>query len=280
MKRIDTTQIVSPTSKQPFTGRSLAFLQDYNEEDKASIIKALVISILGSYSLTVPYVVSGCVVSDSNKDVTAGEIFYGGKFYETTAVNGTTNVARFILTQTQDATADPLIFSDSVSKTVHNIFKYVATDVASGGSFISTDFNYGLTTSATKISDNIYSAGIFTVNNGVGWDDFTSMTYTTPNDGVTRDYIIEYKGYAQTSNGVVDSSCQLRIYNTTDSATLDESAVGKSNFGAATEVVLIPVYMSTGVITLAPNKTILVQGGISANQISFYKNRLSVIEYR
>lgn len=93
MKKINTNQITSITSKQPFTGRSLEFLQNYNAEDHAAIIKGLIISNLGSYSLTTPYVISGCVVSDTNKDVTDGEIFYDGKFYEVVGVNGTTNVA-------------------------------------------------------------------------------------------------------------------------------------------------------------------------------------------
>ena len=87
MQKIDTTQIVDPTSLQPFTGRSLEFLQDSLDIDKAGIIKAFITQTVGSYSLTVPYVISGCVVSDSGKDVTAGEIFYGGKFYETTDHN-------------------------------------------------------------------------------------------------------------------------------------------------------------------------------------------------
>lgn len=281
MKKIDISQIVSPTSKQPFTANSLKFKQDYDVENYSALVKALITQSTGSYSLTTPYVISGCVLSDSNKDVTAGEIFYSGNFYNVTSLNGTTNIVQFILTKTYDATADPLTFTDGVAKNVHEIYTYVSTDVASGGDFDATDLDYSLIDTGTaKIYDNIYSAGIFTVNNGVGYDDFTSMTYTTPNDGITRKYIIEYKGYAQTSNGVVDSSCALRIYNTTDSALLDESSVGKSNFGAATEVVIIPVFMSTGVITIAPNKTIKVQGGFSSNQISFSKNRMSIVEFR
>jgi hypothetical protein len=281
MKKIDISQIVSPTSKQPFTANSLKFKQDYDVENYSALVKALITQSTGSYSLTTPYVISGCVLSDSNKDVTAGEIFYGGNFYNVTSLNGTTNIVQFILTKTYDATADPLTFTDGVAKNVHEIYTYVSTDVASGGDFDATDLDYSLIDTGTaKIYDNIYSAGAFTVNNGVGYDNFTSMTYTTPNDGITRKYIIEYKGYAQTSNGVVDSSCALRIYNTTDSALLDESSVGKSNFGAATEVVIIPVFMSTGVITIAPNKTIKVQGGLSANNISFSKNRMSIVEFR
>ena len=139
MKNIDITQVVSPTSKQPFTANSLKFLQDYNAENFAAIVKAFITQSIGSYSLTVPYVISGCVITDSNKDVTAGEIFYGGKFFTTTAVNGSTNVAQFVLTKTQDATADPLIFTDGGSKSVHDIYTYVATDTATPGDFDATN---------------------------------------------------------------------------------------------------------------------------------------------
>jgi hypothetical protein len=280
MKKILTSNVLDPSQLQPFTAQSLRFLQESKEDDVAAIIKSIVTQNIGSYSLTVPYVISGCVVSDGGKDVTAGEVFYGGKYYETTAVNGTTNIARFILTASQDATADPLTFSNSSVFNVHTIYKYVATDVAIDGDFTSADLNFELVASSSKIYSNIYSAAGFTVNNGVGYDNLTSMTYTTPNDGITRNYVIEYKGTATTSNGVVDSNCQLRIYNTTDSALLDSAAVGKSNMSAATEVIVIPVFMSTGVITLAPNKTILVQGGMSANNITFTFNRMSITEFK
>ena len=281
MKKIDISQIVSPTSKQPFTANSLKFKQDYDAENFAALIKTLIISNLGSYSLTTPYVISGCVLSDSNKDVTSGEIFYGGKFFNVTALNGTTNIVQFILTKTYDPTADPLTFTDGVAKNVHEIYTYVSTDVSTGGDFDASDLNYSLTIPiGNKIYSNIYSATGFTVNNGISYDNFTSLTYTTPNDGITRNYIIEYKGVATPSNGIVDSSCQLRIFNTTDNQVLDESAVGKSNMSAATEVVIIPTFMSSGVISIAPNKTILIQGGLSANQITFTKNRMSIVEFK
>jgi len=221
-KRIDTTQIVSVTSKQPFTGRSLAFLQDYNEEDKAAIIKALITANLGSYSLTVPYVISGCVVTDTGKDVTAGEIFYGGKFYETTAVNGTTNVARFILTQTQDATADPLIFSDSVSKTVHNIFKYVATDVASGGDFTSAALvsAYG----AGRIAVELTNAS--QVDSSASYVDMTSLSYTVTKTATYKLTLIANPSSVKANSGTLPADEQIgsvfRIYNNTTSTSLDE----------------------------------------------------------
>lgn len=271
-KRIDTTQIVSPTSKQPFTGRSLAFLQDYNEEDKAAIIKALVTSNLGSYSLTVPYVISGCVVSDAGKDVTAGEIFYGGKFYETTAVNGATNVARFILTQTQDATADPLVFSDSVSKTVHNIFKYVATDVASGGDF----------TSAALVS--VYGAGkqyslinpADVTTSSTSFIDLAGATYTTPNDGITRVWAIDAKSVFRGSSAT-DAGGFLQIYNSTTATELDVSETYFNNGAGIT--LFITTLKSMTLISLAPNTTIKLRIRCSiASGFDFNENVFRIFE--
>jgi len=173
MKKILTSNVLDPSQLQPFTAQSLRFLQESKEDDVAAIIKSIVTSNLGSYSLTVPYVISGCVVSDSGKDVTAGEVFYGGKYYETTAVNGTTNIARFILTASQDSTADPLTFSNSSVFNVHTIYKYVATDVASGGDFTSANLVnlYGAatvqtsTSAQTTIDVSIVSSGPFAYNN-------------------------------------------------------------------------------------------------------------------
>jgi hypothetical protein len=279
MEVISISQISDPNKQQPFTGLSLEFLQNALRKDDAGIIETLVTKIVGSYSLTVPYVISGCVVTDSNKDVTAGKIFYGGKFYETTSVNGTTNVARFILTKTQDATADPVTFSDASIGSVHDIYKYVPTDVASGGDFTATDLVY-LATSNSKDYANKYFATGFTVSSGtytLFTDGVTPLTYTTPNDGITRLYKIEYKGIYVTSSGVADSSARVRIRNTTASTTLDEGRVGKSNFDT-TAVPTGSVYLNTGVISILPNTTINIEGQQVADNTTFEFNRLIVTE--
>jgi len=169
MKTINTTQVLDPSVLQPFTARSLRFLQESKEDDVAAIIKAIVTSNIGSYSLTTPYVISGCIVSSGGFVVTAGEVFFGGKYYQTTAVTGTSYVAKYILTKSQDATADPVIFSDSSSKNVHDIYKYVPTDVSTGGDFTANDLVnlYGSTTIQTSTSAqdtievNIVSSGPF-----------------------------------------------------------------------------------------------------------------------
>ena len=151
MKKIDISQIVSPSSKQPFTANSLKFKQDYDAENYAALVKSLIISNIGSYSLTTPYVISGCVLSGTY-NITAGEIFYGGNFYNVTAFSSSVNPIRLILTKTYDATADPLTFTDGVVKNVHEIYTYVSTDVATGGILASSLVSvYGTSKIATQL---------------------------------------------------------------------------------------------------------------------------------
>lgn len=222
MKKISVNQIISVTRKQPFTGNSLKFLQDALDEDKAAIIKAFITQNLGSYSLTTPYVISGCVVSNAGKWVTAGEIFYGGKYYETTAVNGTTNVAQFILTKTQDAVADPLEFTNGDILNVHDIYKYVATDVASGGDFDSSDLvsAYGSGKIAVELTNATQT------DSGGTYIDMTSLSYTIPKTAKYKITLLANPQSATGSSGSlpvdVQAASYFRIYNSTDASVLDE----------------------------------------------------------
>jgi hypothetical protein len=274
MQKIDTTQIVDPTSLQPFTGRSLEFLQDSLDIDKAGIIKAFITQTVGSYSLTVPYVISGCVVSDSGKDVTAGEIFYGGKFYETTAVNGATNVARFMLTKTQDATADPVDFSNGASKNVHDIYKYVPTDVGSGGDFTSAALvsAYGTGKITSQINDgNQITTSTSYVNLG-------TSAYTTPNDGKTRTWLIIAKSVIKidTVLGSTYNGGGIQLWNGVSS--LDESYSFADLTGTTTELALQTAACNY-VGSIPPNTTISMRmkssGGGSTD---FDLNSFTMIE--
>lgn len=262
MEVISISQISDPNKQQPFTGLSLEFLQNALRKDDAGIIEALVTKIVGSYSLTVPYVISGCVVTDSNKDVTAGTIFYGGKFYETTSVNGTTNVARFIKTKTQDATADPVTFSDASTGNVHDIYKYVPTDVATGGDFIATDLVY-LSATSSIIAQQITLASQST-SSGT-YVDMTGLTYTTPNDGVTRKYRISLKSDADldgtSGSGSSIAQAYFRIYNDTDATELDESQTTTAIYvtAATQDVTAVMTANCKTIVSLAPNKVIKCQ---------------------
>jgi hypothetical protein len=267
MEVISISQISDPNKQQPFTGLSLEFLQNALRKDDAGIIETLVTKIVGSYSLTVPYVISGCVVTDSNKDVTAGKIFYGGKFYETTSVNGTTNVARFILTKTQDTTADPITFSNGSTGSVHDIYKYVPTDTASGGDFIATDLVY-LASTSSVIAQQITLASQLTSSST--YVDMTGLTYTTPNDGLTRKYKLTLKSDSDLdgTGGFGSSIAQAfyRIYNDTDSTELDESQTSTVIFvnSSTQDVGAVVTANCTTIVSLAPNKVIKCQFKLSA----------------
>ena len=272
MKTIITSNVLDPSVLQPFTAQSLRFLQESKEDDVAALIKALVLSNLASYSLTTPYVISGCVVSDSGKDVTAGEIFYGGKYYQTTAVNGTTNVARFILTPSQDSTADPLTFSNSSVFNVHTIYKYVPTDVATGGDFTSAqlvDLYTGSTNKFTYYNEILTyrdeTTGTPPINTAA-----QIFTFTTPNDGKTRDLLITL-----TSNLDATYSGFTFGYNTNiKKATVSVSTNSIQKPNGDTEV-FVHNYLATSV---APNTVFSIEDFRSAStKGTVHRSSLSVI---
>jgi hypothetical protein len=274
MKKIITSNVVDPSKLQPFTAQSLRFLQESKEDDVAGLIKALVLSNLGSYSLTTPYVISGCVYdSTSLYGITAGEIFYGGKYYETTAIanNTSTNIPRFVLTPSQDATADPLTFSNSSVFNVHTIYKYVATDSATLGDFNATqlvDIYAGSTNKFTFYSERLTlrdeTTGTPPINTAA-----EIFTFTTPNDGKTRDVLITLTSNLDANTGVVFG------YNTIiKKATVSVSTNTISKPIGDTEV-FVHNYLATSV---APNTVFSIEdfrtGGTSG---AVRRSSLSVI---
>ena len=285
MKKISVNQIISVTRKQPFTGNSLKFLQDALDEDKAGIIKAFITQSVGSYSLTTPYVISGCVVSDAGKDVTAGEIFYGGKYYETTAVNGTTNVAQFILTKTQDAVADPLEFTNGDILNVHDIYKYIATDVASGGDFTSAALvsAYGSGKIAVELTNATQT------DSGGTYIDMTSLSYTIPKTAKYKITLLANPQSATGSSGSLPVDVQaasfFRIYNSTDSVVLDEKFVQNRAYldlGTAGSYILnltssFSVNCST-IVTLTAGKVINAQFRTYFGSTTTTKNKMFIEE--
>lgn len=273
MKKIITSNVLDPLQLQPFTAQSLRFLQESKEDDVAALIKALVISNLGSYSLTTPYVISGCVVSDAGKDVTAGEIFYGGKYYQTTAVNGTTNIARFILTPSQDATADPLTFSNGTPFNVHTIYKYVPTDVATGGDFTSSNLVSlypgvvsKLTLDAGTILNVAFSSGL---NNLI-----PGATLTTPNDGITRKWLIIYEGIVIPYSANTDAYMVIRLFN---GATSIREMIGGKVFSAIGGTIYCPITLHK-IYTLGPNSTIDVKATPQGNLCDLESQQFYMIE--
>ena len=134
MNTTDLSNITDPSIAQPFTGPSLNFVQNSTKE----IVGATVQSMIGDVpSSTIPYVMYGLIktsLGGNDYSYTAGAVYYNGEVYLFDAVASITinDTDVFSITITQDATADPLTFTDEVARNVHNIRKVTVADAASG----------------------------------------------------------------------------------------------------------------------------------------------------
>ena len=111
MNRIDTSFAVDPSIQQPFTVRSLDFLQDANKEMVNAICKSLVSRSGYIYNGSVPYL----MFSGSGSRY----VFFNDELYFMQPPSGGDNIAVLFAT-TPDPNADPLIFTDNVARNVHN----------------------------------------------------------------------------------------------------------------------------------------------------------------
>jgi hypothetical protein len=139
MKTILTTSISDPNIQQPFTGKSLTFLQD-NLADVADGISKFLVGDR-NYTTSDFYVVSG--LRDTGTPpvyaIAEGWIFYNGELYYCSGYAGNpANDVIGTITTTYDATIDPVTFTDGVARSVHQ----VKTIVLSDGVLGSGDIDY------------------------------------------------------------------------------------------------------------------------------------------
>lgn len=127
MKTLETSAITS-SIRMPIKKGTLKFIQDSHKENIATLIEGLIRSVYGNYSSGSPYVLYGCKSSSSagNTTITRGAIFLNGEVYDIPVqtfpdpVGPSVILANLVTTQyTTDA--DPVTFTDSVARNVHNI---------------------------------------------------------------------------------------------------------------------------------------------------------------
>ena len=123
MKRIKISDVLDPSIAQPFTSESLSFLQDNTKEMLYQIMGALNNGTAGTYQI-----LWGCVETDDGAGThfscTAGAIMDDeGEIYAVPAANAVeiTVASQFDRITSNDPTADPVTFTDNVSRNVHNI---------------------------------------------------------------------------------------------------------------------------------------------------------------
>lgn len=134
MKKLNTTPITD-AAQFPLKKGTLEFLQLAHRE----VSSAILIGLIGnSYNPNTVYVVYGCVNSGTfpNYSITQGAVFYQGEIFLVDAISFTatgSDVAIFnILTTQYTDNADPVTFTDSTVKNVHDIRKVSITAGSSG----------------------------------------------------------------------------------------------------------------------------------------------------
>jgi hypothetical protein len=142
MKKLDVSTI-STSIAMPIKSGTLTHVQQAYQEALAEIAKA----ITGSYSSSAVYVLNGLVRTGSGLvfNITAGSVFYNGEVYLVDAVSftasgGNTAVGNIVTTFVPAVNADPVEFSDGVSRNVHQVRKIVISSGLAGsgvGDFLS-----------------------------------------------------------------------------------------------------------------------------------------------
>lgn len=171
MNKIDTTQVTDPTSLQPFTTKSLAFLQGAYQEAMQAIVRGLVgelnwtqITVPGGIALGGVYpsgnnLGEGFIIASETGNIEDAEIFYYAG--QTGVLAYPTPV--FDLLETNDGVADPVEFSDGVSKNVHKVRRLTVLNQASGSGM----FDY-----ANLV--NLKTYGGINLTYGTGWSTWTT----------------------------------------------------------------------------------------------------------
>ncbi len=139
MNTILTTSISDPNIQQPFTGKSLAFIQNSYKQMFDGVCQ----SIVGTrnYSGLGFYVISGLVDSGVPPAyvIPEGWIFHDGQLYYCSGYNGTPiNDVIGTITSAYDLTIDPVTFTDGIARNVHRVLTITLSDGVSG----SGDFDY------------------------------------------------------------------------------------------------------------------------------------------
>jgi hypothetical protein len=137
MKTINTSFVSDPSIQQPLTTKSLDFLQSGNKQALAVICRNIVKNHKLTYSASVPYQLSGPMLSPIVPFTGDGTIFFNDEIYILQENTATATYAT--INTTPDGTADPLLFSDLVNRNVHNNRYLTFTNTLAGSLFAISD---------------------------------------------------------------------------------------------------------------------------------------------
>jgi hypothetical protein len=276
MKKI--INYATSTSKQPFLGRSVEHMQQGISETADSIMK----NLIRNYTTGDVVIIEGLLVTSGSPTaagactITAGSVYYNGEVYQVAAFSGTITGSNVIVLTVDISTfqaGDPVQNTDGNNYYVHRIDKMVMSQGATGSG--TKDFSALKT--IKRISNQIALTTTSNVSSGAGYADMSTMTYTTPNDGITRDWLILYKGEVST---LASTNIQLtvRIYNVTTSTVLDSQSL----LLKVTASTCVNDYVGASALmtlqSLAPNTNIKIQYEWSQGVWELRNNKFLMVE--
>lgn len=264
MNKIITTSVLDPSTQQPFTARSLDFLQDATKETVAGLVNAMIGDTLFANTNTIPVVLAG--LTESAPDYTGGYIFYQGEVFLCDGWTGAVSDTLICNIVVTNGTPDPVLFTDGVSRNVHNVRKIVITDSTTGsGDFDLLDciwFRGNREPFTEEVFAGVDQSASFGSSGGPALLTVNSldMEITTPNDGITRNVLLTFKGevgMAYVSGASPASSLYVDLYLPTGGTVIDKTVnyiASSSDAGNATRV----VYLNR-LVSLQPNTTVQVR---------------------
>ncbi len=289
MKKLDTTNETS-SSWSPYKVETKKFVQDSYSE----MINALVLERINNKYVTDSVVVLwGCVNTGTGTTyvISAGAIYCNGEVYLLQALPSTVLATGAVcnLSDVPDSIADPTTFSDNATWNIHRVRTAVIANGASGsGTLTGTsgcDFN-----NFVPVKNNTYLSDDTSVivASGTGYNSYATLTsstptafqFTTPNDGMTRKYRIDFKSWYQQNVAVSSTThAKLRLFDGTNQLDFTQVLAAAQPTNAQMQASCSLLYYGS----IAPNTTISVQamwGGGGTNGVDFANNKLLVEEMK
>lgn len=279
-KLVRSALAADPDKQQPFPQPSREFIQNAYKEALSHIVQNIVND---AYDPTKMYVLWGCVNSGlgSTFTISAGAVFFNGEIYTVPSASfiaggGQTAVAKITVT---NPAPDPILLKDGTPTSVHNVRQVVIASAVSGtgdADFLDFIRVNQIPINAIMIANPSQASTVSDVL-------LAGMTYTTPDDGITRKWDITYKGIAVTAlNGAsTQTGATATLKNVTASTILDTNIFILEGAIVASAIVGGAVLLKA-LVSLPPNTTIQVsiQSHGTGGSAGFSVNKLIMQELR
>lgn len=219
MNRIYTGFVSDPNIQQPFTAKSLDFVQDsVKEQVKAVCYGKIGGSLAGYQQVTGGAIISGCNYSGSGNTIYNGFILWQDELYYFPGAMGLlsyTNVPVVVLDEYNDVSIDPVEFSDNVFRSVHKVRRLKVVDQVSGSGLFDLSKLQGVIKETTVV-------GTATTTTSATAVAIPNASYTATR---TIDIEITVTGRITcTADGAAEQGGILTVQNLTTNAVLSQTA--------------------------------------------------------